>query len=101
MSCRCRGRVSIRKFEIFPGLSSRRRPGSIPAMDTGLRRYDKGEGDAPDPRISGLEPLRQPGEDRTARAELRRADTDPGAIADLILQIEQIDDVEPQFEPLE
>src|SRR5580692_4387156 len=46
------------------------------------------------------EALGQPGEDRSPRAKLRRADTDPGAIADLIDLVEQINHVEPQLSPL-
>ena len=47
-----------------------------------------------------LEALRQPGEESAARAELRGADADPGAVADLVDLVEQVDDVEAQLEPL-
>ena len=42
------------------------------------------------------ERLRQPNEEAAPGAELRRADADAGAVADLIVLVEQVDDVEPR-----
>ena len=50
---------------------------------------------------SGLELLVQGQQEGAAHAELRGADADPGAVADLVPLIKQIDDVEAQFETLE
>src|SRR6202012_3729023 len=47
------------------------------------------------PRSEDLGP---PAEEAAPRAELRRADTDAGAVADLIFLIEQIDHVEAQLD---
>ncbi len=45
-------------------------------------------------RVRGtLEPLGQAGEDSAARAELRRKNTQPGAAANFVDLIEQVDDV--------
>src|SRR5271169_6137505 len=52
-----------------------------------------GEGD-------GRKPLGQAGEDGAARAELRRKDAQPGAAANLVDLVEQVDDVKAQFQPL-
>ena len=49
---------------------------------------------------ASLEPLRQTGEKGAARAELRVAHANSGAVADLIDLIEQVEDVEPQLETL-
>ena len=38
-----------------------------------------------------LEPLRQAGEEGAARAELRVADADAGAVADLVVLVEQVE----------
>ena len=46
-----------------------------------------------------LEALGQPGEKRAAQPELRIADADPRAVADLVDLVEQIEDVKAQFEP--
>ncbi len=47
-----------------------------------------------------LEPLGQPGEESAAQPELRIAHPDPRTVADLIDLVEEIEDIEPQFEPL-
>src|ERR1700756_3838773 len=47
------------------------------------------------------EALRQPGEERAARAELRRKDAEPGAAAYLVDLVEQVDDVEAKFHPFQ
>src|SRR5437868_2445405 len=47
-----------------------------------------------------LEALRQAGEKRTANAELRVADTDPGSVADLVDLVEQVENVEAQLHAL-
>ena len=51
-------------------------------------------------RLTALEPLGQPGEEGAAGTELRVADTHPGAVADLIDLIEQVEDVEAQLHSL-
>jgi hypothetical protein len=49
-------------------------------------------------RVRGtLEPLRQPGEEGAARSELRVADTDPRAVADLVDLVEHVEEVETQL----
>src|SRR5882757_8809462 len=42
--------------------------------------------------------LGQPGEYRATGAELRRADADPGAVADLVNLIKQVDHVEARLQ---
>src|SRR5260370_15087001 len=52
-------------------------------------------------RVRGtLEPLGQPGQESGARAELRIADADAGAVADLVDLVEQVENVEAQLEAL-
>src|SRR4051794_27257706 len=46
--------ASIPKFAVSLFSSPRRKPGSTPAVDTGLRRYDETEGRQFDLRTSGL-----------------------------------------------
>src|SRR5579859_7974455 len=46
----------------------------------------------------GLKNLRDAAEEAAPRAELRRADTDAGAVADLIFLVEQIDHIEAQLD---
>src|ERR1700693_3358599 len=48
--------------------------------------------------VQRLKRLRQPEEQSPSRPELRGTDTDAGAIADLVLPVEQIDDVEARGE---
>src|ERR1051325_1011857 len=48
-----------------------------------------------------LKPLRQSGKDGPPRAELRCTDPHPGAVADLVFLVEQIDDVQAQLHPVE
>src|SRR5260370_27393449 len=47
-----------------------------------------------------LEALGQAGEEGAARAELRIADAEPGAVADLVDLVEQVENVEAQLEAL-
>src|SRR5437867_3327084 len=47
------------------------------------------------------ETLRQPGKKGPARTELRVADTDARAVADLVDLVEQVEDVEADFRSLE
>src|SRR5260370_25791439 len=47
-----------------------------------------------------LEALGQAGEEGAARAELRIADADTGAVADLVDLVEQVENVEAQLEAL-
>src|ERR1700739_1801860 len=47
-----------------------------------------------------LKPLRQPGEEGAARAELRSKDAEPGTAANLIDLVEQVDDVKAELQPL-
>src|SRR3954454_21653310 len=44
--------------------------------------------------------LGQPGENRAPRPELRRPDPDPGAVADLVYLVQQIDHIKAGFETL-
>src|SRR4029077_2139121 len=44
------------------------------------------------------ETLRQPGKKGPARTELRVADTDPRAVADLVDLVEQVEDVKAEFQ---
>ncbi len=46
-----------------------------------------------------LEPLRHAGKDSAARAVLRRKDAEPGAAANLVDLVEQVDDVQAQLQP--
>ena len=52
-------------------------------------------------RVRGtLEALRHPGENSPAWTELRRKDAEPGAAANLVDLVEQVDDVKAQLQPL-
>ncbi len=52
-------------------------------------------------RVRGrLKPLRHPGEDSPARAELRRKDAQARTAANLVHLVEQVDYVKAQFQPL-
>ena len=46
------------------------------------------------------ETLRQSGQECATRTELRRKDAEPGAAADPVGLVEQVEDVETQFHPL-
>ena len=49
-------------------------------------------------RVRGtLEALRHPGENSPAWTELRRKDAEPGAAANLVDLVEQVDDVKAQL----